>query len=192
MSHPMFLLRVLVVLPVLAVPSCIPEDEPAPVRRIETIPPRPPPPPKPAFFKVEAKFSFDIPEKTAAQFALPAQFVGKLTIDLRAEALDSDPKRSRLIGKVDLSVTDPEGKRTYVTNSISVEGEADGKPSEAMGRGMERAAEAVNILFRSLPTRANDKPASTSTAPPGKGQTTTAGELPTFKGEAKIDMDLGL
>ena len=55
MSYRMFLLRVLVVLPVLAMPSCIPEDEPPPIRRVETFPPRPLPPPKPAFIKVDAK-----------------------------------------------------------------------------------------------------------------------------------------
>ncbi len=186
MNYPMFLLRVLVVLPVLAVPSCIPEDEPAPVRRVEAIPPRLPPPPKPAFIKVDAKFTFDVPEKTAAQYALPARFVGKLTIDLRAEALDSDPKRSRLIGKVDLSVTDPEGKRSYLTNSINVEGETDGKPSEAMGQGMQRAAEAIGMLFQSLPARSGDRPAGGAAAPSGKEHTANA------QGELKMEMDLGL
>ena len=185
------MLRVLVFIPMLILPSCIPEDEPAPVRRVEAMPPRLPEPPAPAFFKVDAKFSFDLPEKTAAQLALPAQFKGTLVIDLRAEAVEPAGRRSRLIGRVDMKVSDPEGRRDYAVNSISMEGESDGKPSEVMGRGMERAAEAVNMLIKSLPGRAGEKPTPAPAASSGKAPAAGEDEPVKVHGNIKVQMDLG-
>jgi hypothetical protein len=179
-------LRAGLALPLVLAASCFPEDEaPPPAVSRERAAATRPLPPEPSTFKVDMKFTFDLPEKTAAELGLPAQFKGTLAVDLRADALDPAGRRSRLTGKVDLSITDLEGKRAFVTNSMTLDGESDGSPSRVLGQGLDRAVAALGLLVKGIP--AKQAPAD---AKPAAGTGTGAAEPSTVRGAGKIDLKL--
>jgi hypothetical protein len=138
--------------------SCFPEDEaPPPAVSRERAAAARPLPPEPSTFKVDMKFTFDLPEKTAAELGLPARFKGAMLMDLRAEALDPGGRRTRLTGKLDLSITDLEGKRSFAQVNTAIGGESTESPDVVASRGWTQALEALMTLGKGLPPSANFK-----------------------------------
>ncbi len=132
-------IRRLVILPLLAAAGCAAEVPPAA-------------PPGPSSFKIDAAAAAHLTPQLQAQTGLPATVKAALHADAAAEAIppapSDSPARSRQAGHLSLVVTGDPGGRPLAEVHVTVDGESDGSPDEALGKIVARFADAATLMTR--------------------------------------------
>ncbi len=106
--------------------------------------------PGPAVVNVKADLMLNLPNETAAELKIPSKMKGALRVTVEAEALEEDTCRSRFSGKINLTITDTESNREYLSFETSAEGEADGSPREGITEAFTRFFSAVGLMAKPM------------------------------------------
>ena len=136
-------IRRLVILPLFTAAGCAVEVPPAP-------------PPGPSSFKIDAAATVNLTPQLQAQTGLPATVKAALHADAAAEAIppapadspSDSPARSRQAGHLTLVVTGDPGGPPLAEVHVTVDGESDGSPDEALLKIVGRFTDAATLMTR--------------------------------------------
>ena len=104
---------------------------------------------KPSEVNIKSTLIFDIPDATASHFKIPSKLNGDLQIKVISEVISNKPVRSHFSVNICIVFSDTITNQSYLDFKTTIEGDADGSPSEGITEAFKRIMNVIKLLLDS-------------------------------------------